>query len=119
MFFLTFQVMAVGIHGSGSQRCLDYTSATHLDHLGGCREITPTALTLCQIFHAPFTLRLHGAVSKICNKNLPAWAPNHRRFPGSLMMARLIGHTNEGSKAHTISRFENPIPSLPAVVLSC
>ena len=66
MFFLTFQVMAVGIHGSGSQRCLDYTSATHLDHLGGCREITPTALTLCQIFQAPFTLRLHGAVSKIC-----------------------------------------------------
>ena len=64
--FLTFQVMAVGIHGSGSQRCLDYTSATHLDHLGGCREITPTALPLCQIFHAPFTLRLHGAVSKIC-----------------------------------------------------
>lgn len=28
-------------------------------------------------------------------------------------MARLIGHTNEGSKAHTISRFENPFPSLP------
>ena len=41
-------------------------------------------------------------------------SPNHRRFPGSLMMARLIGHTNEGSKAHTISRFENPFPSLPA-----
>lgn len=40
-------------------------------------------------------------------------SPNHRRFPGSLMMARLIGHTNEGSKAHTISRFENPFPSLP------
>ena len=67
----SFQVMAVGIHGSGSQRCLDYTSVTHLDHLGGCREITPTALTLCQIFHAPFTLRLHGAVSKICLRIYP------------------------------------------------